>query len=80
MTGSRRVLIAVAVLFAAIFGLPGVGAVREAAAQISVTAAAPAGAQGTMNLNVTIKGKGLQKRRQGEVLRRGTSDPGGINV
>ena len=77
MTGSRRVLIVVAVLFAAIFGLPGVGAVREAAAQISVTAAdPPAGEQGTLNLNVLIKGKGFKNGAKAKFYKTGTDGPG----
>ena len=38
MTGSRRALIVLAVLFTAMLGLPGIGAVQQAAAQIAVAA------------------------------------------
>jgi hypothetical protein len=81
MTGSRRALIIVAVLFAAMFGLPGVGAVPEAAAQISVTAAdPPTGEQGALNLSVIIKGKGFKNGAKAKFFKTGTTDPAGVNV
>jgi uncharacterized delta-60 repeat protein len=81
MAGSRRALIVVAVFVAVAFGLPGAGAVREASAQISVTAADPATAdQGTISLPVTIKGSGFKKGAKAKFYVTGTSDPGGITV
>ena len=81
MTGSRRALIVVAVLLGVMFGLPGVGAVREAAAQIAVTAAdPPTGEQGALNLNVLIKGKGFKNGAKANFYKTGTGDPAGVNV
>ena len=82
MTGSRKALIVVAVLFAALLGLPGVGAVPEAAAQvIQVDSALPdSAAQGTLSLPVTIKGSGFKKGAKAKFYLPNTSDPGGITV
>jgi len=81
MTGSRRALIVVAVLFAVSFGLPWSGAVPDAAAQISVTAAdPPTGEQGALNLNVLIKGKGFKNGAKANFYKTGTADPAGVNV
>ena len=81
MFDSRRALIVVAVLFGVMFGLPGVGAVREAAAQIAVTAAdPPIGEQGTINLNVLIKGKGFKNGAKAMFFKTRTTDPAGVNV
>ena len=81
MFDSRRALIVVAVLLAVMFGLPGVGAVREAAAQIAVTAAdPPTGEQGALNLNVLIKGRGFKNGAKAKFFKTGTTDPAGINV
>ena len=81
MIASHKALVVVALLFAAVFGLPGVSAVREAAAQIAVTAADPSAAdQGTISLPVTIKGNGFKKGAKAKFYVAGTSDPGGITV
>jgi hypothetical protein len=81
MTDLRRALIVGAVLLGVMFGLPGVGAVREAAAQIAVTAAdPPAGEQGTLNLSVLIKGKGFKAGAKAKFFKTGTTDPAGVNV
>ena len=81
MTDLRRALIVVAVLLGAMFGLPGVGVVREAAAQIAVTAAdPPTGEQGTLNLSVKITGKGFKSGAKAKFLKTGTTDTGGVNV
>jgi hypothetical protein len=81
MTGARGALFLVAVLIALLFGLPGVGAVREASAQISVTAADPSsGAQATYSLDVTIKGKGFKNGAKAKFYKTDTSDPAGISV
>ncbi len=81
MTGFRRVLIVVAVLLGLMVGLPGAGAVREASAQISVTAAdPPAGEQGTLNLSVKITGKGFKNGAKAEFYKTKTTDPAGVNV
>jgi len=81
MTAGRRALIVVAVLFAAMFGVPWSGAVPEAAAQISVTAAdPPAGEQGTLNLSVIIKGRGFKNGAKAKFFKTGTADPAGVNV
>ena len=62
MTASRRALIVVATFVLMAVGLPWGGVVPAAYAQtISVTAAdPPAGEQGTVSLDVTIKGKGFK--------------------
>jgi len=82
MTGSRRALIVVAVLFAVLFGLPWSGAVPEASAQtIQVESAYPGTAeQGTLSLPVTIKGNGFKKGAKAKFYLPNTSDPGGITV
>ena len=82
MTGSRRALIVVAVLFAVLFGVPWSGAVPEASAQtIQVESAYPGTAeQGTLSLPVTIKGNGFKKGAKAKFYLPDTSDPGGITV
>jgi hypothetical protein len=81
MTAGRRALVVVAVLFTVLLGLPGVGAVREASAQISVTAAdPPTGEQGALNLNVLIKGKGFKNGAKAAFFKTKTTDPAGVNV
>lgn len=81
MTAGRRALIVVAVLFAGLLGLPGVGAVPEAAAQIAVTAAdPPTGEQGALNLNVLIKGRGFKNGAKAAFFKTRTTDPAGVNV
>ena len=69
MTAGRRALIVVAVFVAVASGCLWGGAVREASAQISVTAAdPPTGEQGTAQPERDHQGQGLQERREGEVL------------
>ena len=81
MAGLRRALIVVAVLLGVMFGLPGVGAVREASAQIAVTAAdPPTGTQGSFSLNVTVKGKGFKSGAKAAFYKTGTTDPAGVTV
>src|SRR5258706_15684965 len=56
-------------------------AVPLAAQTVSVTAANPnAAAQGTLNLNVTISGKGFKNGASSSFLVSGTTNPGGIGV
>src|SRR5258706_10909419 len=56
-------------------------AVPLAAQTVSVTAANPnAAAQGTLNLNVTISGKGFKNGASSSFLVSGTTNPGGIVV
>ena len=81
MTAGRRALIVVAVLVGVMFGLPGVGAVREAAAQISVGSADPkTGEQGALNLSVKITGKGFKSGAKAVFFKAKTTDPAGVNV
>jgi len=81
MAGSRRLFLVVAVLVALLFGLPGVGAVQPASAQILVTAAdPPAGEQGALNLSVKITGKGFKNGAKAKFLKTGTTDTAGVNV
>ncbi len=81
MTASRRVLIVIGVLLAVSVGLPWGGTVREASAQISVTAAdPPTGEQGSLNLSVIIKGKGFKNGAKAKWFKTGTTDPAGVNV
>ena len=62
--------------------LVGAGAPGPAVAQdIQVNSADPASApQGTLNLNVTIKGKGFKRGANAQFFVTGTADPGGITV
>ena len=82
MFGIRRALIVVAVLLGVMFGLPGVGVVREAAAQIAVTAAdPPTGEQGTLNLSVKITGKGFKSNQpEAFVVRRNCAHTSGAVI
>jgi len=82
MTATRKALIVVGVLIGVAFGLPWGGAVPTAFAQsIQVVAADPtSGEQGTLNLNVIIKGKGFKNGAKAKFLRTGTTDLDGINV
>ena len=81
MTGRRCLLVVIAVLVGVMFGLPGVGAVRDAAAQIAVTAAdPPSGAQATIGLNVTVKGKGFKSGAKAAFFKTGTTNPAGVTV
>ena len=51
------------------------------AQEVQVTSAdPPAAAQGTVNLNVTIKGKGFKNGAQSKFFVTGTADPGGVRV
>jgi len=81
MTAGRRALVVLVVLVAVMIGLPWSGAVQDAAAQISVTAAdPPTGEQGALNLNVLIKGKGFKNGAKAKFFKTGTTDTGGVNV
>jgi uncharacterized delta-60 repeat protein len=82
MIDSRRALIVVAAFVLMALGLPWGGNVPAASAQtISVTAAdPPTGEQGTLNLNVIIKGKGFKNGAKAKFYKTGTTDPAGVNV
>ena len=81
MTAGRRALIVVAVFVAVASGCLWGGAVPEAAAQISVTAADPkTGEQGALNLSVTIAGKGFKNGAKAVFFKAKTTDPAGVNV
>lgn len=58
------------------------GGVPSAAAQtIEVTSATPSSAaQGTINLNVSVKGKGFKKGAQAKWFVTGSANPGGVTV
>jgi uncharacterized delta-60 repeat protein len=52
-----------------------------ASAQITVSSTTPnAAAQGTINLNVTVSGKGFKKGAQSQWFVTGTTNPGGVTV
>lgn len=54
---------------------------RSAAQTVSVTAATPnTAAQGTVNLNVTISGKGFNNGAKAQWFVTGTTNPGGVTV
>ena len=77
MIASRKALIVVAAFVLMAIGLPWGGNVPAAFAQNPVTSAnPPTGDQGTLNLNVTHQGQGVQERREGEVLQDGHDEPG----
>jgi uncharacterized delta-60 repeat protein len=82
MIASRKALIVVAAFVLMAIGLPWGGNVPAAFAQtISVTAAdPPTGEQGTLNLSVTIKGKGFKNGAKAKWFKTGTTDPAGVNV
>ena len=82
MTASRRAVVVLAVFVVVAFGLPWGGAVPAASAQtIQVTSAdPPSGEQGTLNLNVLIKGKGFKNGAKAKFYKTGTTDPAGVNV
>jgi hypothetical protein len=81
MTAGRRALVVATVLAGIVIGLPWSGAVPEAAAQISVTAAEPKrGEQGALNLSVTIAGKGFKNGAKASFFKTKTTDPAGVNV
>jgi uncharacterized delta-60 repeat protein len=82
MIASRKALIVVAAFVLMAIGLPWGGNVPAAFAQtISVTAAdPPTGEQGTLNLNVIIKGKGFKNGAKAKWFKTGTTDPAGVNV
>src|SRR6185369_6887501 len=53
----------------------------QAVAQVSVTATTPnSAAQGTINLNVTITGKGFKNGAKAQWFVTGTTNPGGVVV
>jgi hypothetical protein len=57
------------------------GGISAAQAQVQVTSAdPPAAAQGTVNLNVKVTGKGFKKGANAKWLVTGTTDPGGVTV
>lgn len=81
MNANRRALIVVAAFFLGALGLPWGGAVPEASAQIQVSDAIPnSGEQGTVSLNVTIKGRGFKNGAIAKFLKAGTTDPAGVTV
>jgi uncharacterized delta-60 repeat protein len=82
MSTNRRAIIILAAWIAVTLGILWGGAVPAAYAQtIQVTAAdPPSGEQGTLNLNVIIKGKGFKNGAKAKFYRTGTVDPDGINV
>jgi uncharacterized delta-60 repeat protein len=81
MIASRKALIIVAAFVLMAIGMPWGGNVPAAFAQISVTAAdPPTGEQGTLNLNVIIKGKGFKNGAKAKFYKTGTTDPAGVNV
>jgi hypothetical protein len=82
MIATRKVIIVIAAFVLMALGLPWGGTVPATFAQtISVTAAdPPMGEQGTLNLNVLIKGKGFKNNAKAKFYKTGTTDPAGINV
>jgi hypothetical protein len=82
MTANRSAMIFSTVLIAVTLALLWGGAVPAATAQTIVVTAAdpPSGAQGTINLNVLIKGKGFKIGAIARFYRTGTSDADGIVV
>jgi hypothetical protein len=58
------------------------GNVRPASAQsVSVTSASPSSAaQGTVNLNITVNGKGFKRNATAQWFLTGTTNPGGVTV
>src|SRR5712671_4985596 len=57
------------------------GSVSAVQGQVQVTAADPAStAQGTINLNVKITGKGFKNGAKAKWFVTGTTDPGGVTV
>jgi hypothetical protein len=52
-----------------------------ASAQITVSSTTPnAAAQGTINLNVTVSGKGFKKGAQAQWFVTGSTNPGGVTL
>ena len=82
MTANRSAMIFSTVLIAVTLVVLWGGAVPAATAQTIVVTAAdpPSGAQGTINLNVLIKGKGFKTGAIARFYKTGTSDPAGIVV
>src|SRR4051812_6542404 len=73
----------VAVSFSLAFSLLMVTAMTSsrAEAQVSVTATTPnLAAQGTVNLNVTVTGKGFKNGAKAQWFVTGTTNPGGVVV
>jgi len=81
MTASRKALIVITFV-AVILALPWVGGVGTASAQaLSVTSANPSsGEQGTLNLDVTITGKGFKNGANANFYKTRTTDPAGLTV
>src|SRR4051812_11038569 len=53
----------------------------QAAAQVSVTATTPSSApQGTISLNVIVKGSGFKRGAKAQWFVTGTTNPGGVTV
>ena len=82
MTASRQALIVVGRVRCGrarpALGRRGAG---SSAQTISVTSAnPPSGEQGTLNLNVLIKGKGFKNGAKAKFYKTGTTDPAGVNV
>jgi len=64
-----------------IIGILSCFAVPRAAAQITVTSATPnSAAQGTVNLDVIVKGNGFKKGAKAQWFVSGTTNPGGVTV
>ena len=82
MTASRKALIIVAALVAIAVSLAFGGGVQTASAQVvKVTDADPDTAeQGSLGVNVTVKGENFKQRARASFYRSGTLDPGGIKV
>ena len=81
MTGSRRALVVVAVLFAAAFACRGSAPCRRPPRKTSpfrrLTRPTPRRARSTCPSSSRAR---VQEGREGEVLRRGTGDPAGVTV
>lgn len=81
MTARRKVLIVLTACIALWLGLPLSGAVSTASAQVQVSSAIPdTGEQGTLSLNVTIKGRGFKNGATVKFFKTKTKDPAGIVV
>ena len=79
---SRQILsmVSIAVLFGVLFLSQG-RHISHAQAQVQVTAADPSSsAQGTVNLNVKVTGKGFKNGAKAKWFVTGTTDTGGVTV
>ena len=81
MIASRKALNMLAFV-GVVLAFPWAGGIGTAWAQtVSVTSANPSsGEQGTLNLNVTITGKGFKYGAKANFYKTGTTDPAGLNV